>query len=76
MCDLTNLCKSPLQNSADGFDKNRKFITHQRKGGIHAIYRIFVETFGWFRLTGFYSTKENCDAKRRMCLPGKSGEAF
>ena len=28
------------------------FMLHQMKGGIHAIYRIFMETFGWYRLTG------------------------
>ena len=28
------------------------FIVHQRKGGIHDIYRIFMGTFGWYRLTG------------------------
>lgn len=33
------------------------FITHQRKGGIHAIYRIFMETFGWYRLTGLLHKK-------------------
>lgn len=26
--------------------KCRSFIPHQRKGGIHAIYRIFMEAFG------------------------------
>jgi len=25
----------------------------KEKGGIHAIYRLFMETFGWYRLTGF-----------------------
>ena len=30
----------------------RIFMFHQRKGGIHDIYRIFMETFGWYRLTG------------------------
>ena len=27
-------------------------MIHQRKGGIHDIYSIFMETFGRFRLTG------------------------
>jgi hypothetical protein len=29
----------------------------KEKGGIHDIYRIFMDTFGWYRLTGVRSTK-------------------
>lgn len=28
------------------------FMPHQKKGGIHESIRLFLETFGWFRLTG------------------------
>lgn len=35
----------------------RNFITHQKKGGIHAIYRFIMEAFGWYRLTGLLHRK-------------------
>jgi hypothetical protein len=28
------------------------FILHQKKGGIHAIYREIIEAFGYFRVAG------------------------
>ena len=28
------------------------FMSHQKKGGIHESNRIFMGTFGWYRLTG------------------------
>jgi len=36
-----------------GFCSIFESTVHQRKGGIHAIYRSVMETFGWYRLTGF-----------------------
>jgi hypothetical protein len=36
------------------------FTIEQKKGGIHAIYRSIMETFGWYRLTGFIQ-KNICD---------------
>lgn len=39
----------------------RIFTFHQRKGGIHEIYRSFMDTFGWYRLTGVRSIKISAD---------------
>jgi hypothetical protein len=30
----------------------RNFSIHQRKGGIHAIYRSIMDAFGYYRVTG------------------------
>ena len=39
----------------------RIFTFHQRKGGIHEIYRSFMDTFGWYRLAGVRSIKISAD---------------
>ena len=39
----------------------RIFTIHQRKGGIHEIYRSFMDTFGWYRLAGVRSIKISAD---------------
>jgi hypothetical protein len=41
----------------------RIFTIHQRKGGIHEIYRSFMDTFGWYRLAGVRSIKISADFK-------------
>ncbi len=43
----------------------RNFIVHQRKGGIHAIYRSIMDAFGYYRVTGL-SPKIVC----RQKMPG------
>jgi hypothetical protein len=43
------------------------FMPHQKKGGIHDIFRIFMETFGWFRLTGLLH--QNIWALKRKQIP-------
>jgi hypothetical protein len=45
---------------------------HQRKGGIHDIYSIFMETFGRYRLTGLLH-QNICGAKSAKQPPGKPG---
>jgi len=40
-------------------------MIHQRKGGIHEIYRIFMGTFGWYRLTGLLH-QNIWDAQKRQ----------
>lgn len=41
----------------------RIFTFHQRKGGIHEIYRSFMDTFGWYRLAGVRSIKISADLR-------------
>lgn len=38
-------------------------MVHQKKGGIHESNRIFMGTFGWYRLTGLLH-QNICDAKK------------
>ncbi len=52
------------------------FITHQRKGGIHEIYRSFMGTPGWFRLTGVRSIKISADQGVRKSHPAICRMAF
>ncbi len=52
------------------------FITHQRKGGIHEIYRSFMGTPGWFRLTGVRSIKISAGQGVRESHPAICRMAF
>ena len=44
----------------------RIFVIHQRKGGIHEIYRSFMDTFGWYRLAGVCSIKISADISQEV----------
>ena len=48
----------------------RIFTVHQKKGGIHEIYRSFMDTFGWYRLAGVRSIKISADIGQEAICHG------
>jgi len=49
--------KLKLEKGFCHFKLYSNFNIHQRKGGIHDIYRSFMEAFGYFRVTGLCPLK-------------------